>query len=166
MIDTQPSPSQVAPRDETPDSLMSAFRGRGLATILLFTLVVHVVVLGGSSVPFLWRSIFGEDTSELGEAERIKAAVEEATPVLREIAEKHGLNPQQLSSQFAGGGSRAAKVAESSSAESAAQPAGAAEPLESSPQEPEKPKSALEKELDVKLEGPKQPSLEDEKDIF
>lgn len=160
-------PPPVDPRDETPDSLMQIFRGRNLVNIVIFTLIVHVVVLGGSSVPFLMEKIFAGNTAELSEEQRIKAAVAEVTPKLREIAEKHGLNPQQLSGQFAGGGSRTTKVTDQGPDAAPDTPATpATNTQDPAPGEAEKPKSELEKELDVTVEGPKQPSLDEEEDIF
>lgn len=165
MNDVSNNQPRMDPRDETPDSLMDAFKGRRLAPIIMFTFMVHVIVLGGSSVPFFARMVFAKDTSDLSEKDRIKAAVEEATPALRKIAEKHNLNPQQLSAQFAGGASRAARAAGKIPDEDVERPPAPGQ-ADSQETEEEKPESEIEKELDVKLEGPKQPSLGEEKDIF
>jgi len=140
--------------DVTPDSLMAHFKGKGVASIVVFTVVVHAVVLIGSSVPFLVGSVLGADSSKLSEDERVKNAVEDATSALREIAEKHGLNPQDISSQFAGGGSRTVKAATPEPGTDTTPP----------PEEPEREKSDYEKTLDVKTNGPAIPSFEDEED--
>ncbi|MDT8390930.1 MAG: hypothetical protein RRC34_10525 [Lentisphaeria bacterium] len=165
---TDKTTSQPRNSDTTPDAMMDAFKGRGLKSIILFTVIIHVIVLGGTSIPYVLREL--KDTTELSEEERVKLAIEEATPILREIADKYGLNPQQLSSQFAGGGSRAAKLAEQTpepvETPGETTPAPGTDDTNAPDSDPERPKSALEKELDVKLDGPKQPSLEDEKDIF
>lgn len=140
----------------TPDTLMERFQGKGLKGIILFTIVVHVVVIGGSSVPYLVRDVFGADTSEMTEDERIKAAVQEATAAIRDIAADYGLNPQDISDQFASGGSRAAAV--SGTAPEPEEDAITDEP------EPDRPKSQIEKDIEVTAEGPAVPTIED--DIF
>ncbi len=143
--------------DVTPDSLMAHFKGKGIGSIVVFTVVVHVVVLIGSSVPFLVGQVLGADSSKLSEEERVKSAVEDATAALRKIAEKHGLNPQDISSQFAGGRSRTPKAAVGPEpGTEPAPPAG----------DPEREKSDYEKTLEVKTNGPAMPSFEDEDDIF
>ncbi len=147
---------EQAAKDVTPDSLMAHFKGKGIASIVAFTVVVHTVALVGSSVPFLVGKVLGADSSKLSEEERVKNAVQDATAALRDIAEKHGLNPQDISSQFAGGGSRTAKAA--------AEPepgSDIAEPVK----EPEREKSDYEKTLEVKTNGPAMPVFEDD-DIF
>lgn len=158
------------PRDETPNSLMDNFKGKGLLPIVVFTLVVHAVLIGGTSMGFI-KDLFSS-TDELSEEDRISRAVKEATPVLRDIADKYRLDTQKLSEQFAGGSSKTDEAPQNVPPEATGTPENATGPEspESTPEEgsdtTEKPKSALEKELDVKLDGPKQPTLDDEKDIF
>jgi len=167
MNDEYTNQSQTDPGDETPNSLMGSFKGPGLGAIIVFTLVIHVIILGGSSVPYVLRMAAAQESKELSEDERIEAAVKEATPVLREIAEKHNLNPQQLSSQFAGGASRTTKTAKNAAKEDdGSQPGATTTPDTPEDGDPEKPKSAIEKEFDVELDGPKQPNLDEEEDIF
>ena len=137
----------------TPDSLMDQFKGKGIKPILIFTIIVHVVLVFGSSVPFFIRSVMKPDNSELSEAERVKSAVADATSALRKIAKKHGLNPEDVSSQFAGGGSRTRKA----SADAAAAPADA---VNTAPDD----KSAFETNLEAKADGPTVPSFDDEQD--
>ena len=88
---------------------MEHFQGRSLKSIIVFTVVVHAVVLLGTSVPFLWRTFVGADTSKLSEEERVEARGAGGHRSLREIAEEHGLKPQDLSSQFAGGAPKRAQ---------------------------------------------------------
>ncbi len=138
--------------ETTPDQLMESFQGSSLKSIILFTVMVHVVVLTGASVPYLWKSIAGGDSSKLSEQERVKIAVGEATASLREIAEKHGLKPQDLGEEFAKGAPKAEPVKEPAKVEVA---------------EPEEPKSTIEKEIKVKEAGPEVPSFDNEKeDLF
>jgi hypothetical protein len=82
------------------------------------------------------------------------SAVREATTSLREIAEQHGVKPQDLSSQFAGGKPKASKVPAKSSKTPGEVPAG----------DPEKVKSAIEQEIEKVETGPEQPGVEDEED--
>ena len=57
--------------ETTPDELMAHFKGKKLGPILMFTVVVHVVVLLGTSIPWLLAEVTGGDNSELSEEERI-----------------------------------------------------------------------------------------------
>lgn len=138
--------------ETTPDQLMAPFRGRSLKSIIAFTVAVHLVVLIGTSVPFFWNSVTGEDRPQLTEQQRVDLAVREATAYLRKLADKNGLKPQDLSDRLAGGTPRAevAKVPKS----------------EEVPQ-PEAPKSTEEKELEKTEVGPALPSVKDEEeDLF
>ncbi|MFZ9935502.1 MAG: hypothetical protein ACO3JG_00430 [Luteolibacter sp.] len=147
--------------ETTPDELLDTFRGRSLKSIILFTLAVHAVVLLGTSVPFLWKTIAGP-SAELTEEQRVQAAVKEATASLRKIAERHGIPPQDLGSQFAAG--------------SPAAPAPAATPETTSPETAtpdenaasgDEPKSAIEEEIEKAAPGPEVPPIpEEEVDLF
>ncbi|MBT8044815.1 MAG: hypothetical protein KJO79_07680 [Verrucomicrobiae bacterium] len=139
---------------KTPDDLLESFRGRSLKSIVIFTLIIHGVLLLGTSIPFLIDKVTAKDTSEMSEDERVELAVKEATKSLREIAEEHGLNVQDISNQFAGGAKKPKAPAKA--------PAAAPE----TDSEPEKPKSAIEKEIDVKADGPEVPKVEDDDDLF
>ena len=81
------------PNDTSPDDLMQHFRGRSLKFIILFTIVVHVVVIGGTSIPFILRSLTGPNTEAMSEEQRIELAVKEATSALRAIAENYDIRP-------------------------------------------------------------------------
>ncbi len=83
-------------------------------SILIFTLVVHVVVIGGSSIPFFIRTAMDAGNANKSEADRIESAVEDATAALRKIAEKHDLNPTDISDQFSGKRSRTRKAKDGS----------------------------------------------------
>ena len=86
--------------DLNPDELMSDFRSKGLLRIIIFTFVIHGVVLLGSSLPWMYDSLFSSVDENASEEERIKEAVREATGSLKDIAEKYGIHPEELSSQF------------------------------------------------------------------
>jgi len=125
----------------------------------VFTVIVHVIVLLGSSVPYLWKSVAGDDSSKLGEKERMEIAAREAAGSLREIASKHGVKPEDLSSRFAASAPAAANV----DTKETTAPA----PQTETPPASAEPKSAIEKELNTKETGPALPAIEDEKeDLF
>ena len=150
------------PTDETsPDELLDTFKGRGLKTIVVFTVVVHAVILLGTSVPFLWKTVTGGDKSELSEEERVQAAVKDATVTLRQIADEHGIKPQDLSSQLAGGPAKA----------SPAKPKATPEPEAATPEsdgQPAEPKPAIQEEMEKVEEGPAVPPIpeDEEEDLF
>ncbi len=149
--------------DVSPDSLMSDFRGRPIVAVLIFTLVVHVVLVGVFSIGYLKNRVLGEDTSVMSKEQRLDIAVREATTSLREIAERHGLSPQELSSRFAAGDLRSTPTTS---------PKSGAPIVEEVPPVPdpasEEPGSAIEKTLQEKAVGPDLPDLapEEEDDLF
>lgn len=140
--------------ETTPAELLETFKGRSLKSIVIFTVAVHLVVLVATSGSYLFKS-GGEDTSKLSESERMDIAVREATSSMRDIAEKHGVKAQDLSSRFTDGKPKA----------SAAAPAPEAASGDTDPAEPEKPKSEIEKEIEKVEPGPALPGVEDE-DLF
>ena len=159
----------TTPKQETtPDQLMEAFHGRSFKSIILFTLIVHAVVLGGTSIPYMMKSLAGKSDSKLSEEERTEIAAREATSALRDIAAKHGIKPQDLSTRIAGGA--APKAAPQKEAPEKEEAAPAEQPPAPAPEDPEKPKTAIEEELEVKEEGPKVPTIPteeaDDEDLF
>ena len=145
--------------ETTPDQLMKHFQGSSLKSIIIFTLIVHAVLLAGTSAPYLYKTIVGENTSKMSEEERIEAAMLEATVALREIAEEHGLKPQDLSSQLGSGAPRAPKATKKDDTTQ--------DPQSDPGADSEKPKSSMEKELNKKATGPTVPKPEDdEEDLF
>lgn len=140
-------------KETTPDQLLEAFRGRSLKSIIIFTLIVHLVIIGGTSVPYFIKTAAGKSDSKLSEQERADIATREATAALREIATKHGIKPQDLSSRLAGGAPKAPK------AETPATTEEPGTPETVSPEEGKTPKSAIEEQLEVKEDGPTVPSI-------
>lgn len=141
----------------TPDQLLESFRGRSLKSVLIFTVVIHVVIISATSVPYIMKSITGRSDSKLSESERTEIAANEATEALRDIAKKHGIKPQDLSTRIAGGAAPKAPVSEETETPAPVEKPPA--PETNPTNEPEKPQSAIEKELDVKVEGPKVPPI-------
>ena len=143
--------------ETTPDQLMQAFEGRSLKSIILFTIVIHAVLLIGTSVPYLWGAITGEDASAgKSEEERLQAASKEATSAIREIAERYQLKPQELSSRFADGAPKARAPKDASPEPT---------PEDTKPDEAKEPESAIEKEIKKVEDGPELPPIEEE-DLF
>jgi hypothetical protein len=142
--------------ETTPDQLMKAFEGHSLKAIILFTVVIHAVLLIGTSIPYLWSEVAGEDTTGQSEEERLQAATKEATTAMREIAERYQLKPQDLSSRFTDGAPKASPASDTAPAPASD---GAA------PDEPKEPESIIEKEIQKVEEGPELPPIEEE-DLF
>jgi hypothetical protein len=153
-------PGQAYAADITPDSLMADFRGRGIVTILVFTVIVHLVVVVGSSIPYLRAEVLGANTSKMSKDKRVEIALREATIALKEIAEKHELKPQDITSKFASGGSRTSKATTTKSVD---------EVMNESPKDPEGPISDIENKLREKAVGPDEPDLsgdDDDDELF
>jgi hypothetical protein len=149
----------------TPDQLLQTFHGASMKTMIIFTVVVHVVGMVATSGSYLWNMVAGADSSKLGEKERMELAAQEATSSLRQIASKHGLKAEDLSNRFAGSASSAPASEESPGAQADKPKEGT--PAASPEAAPEKPKSAMEKEINTKEAGPALPSVLDEKeDLF
>lgn len=154
------------PREETtPDQLLDTFRGSSLKAIIVFTIIVHIVVVLGSSVPYLMKTFAGGDTSKLSEQERLDIAAKEATTAMREIATKHGISPEELGNRFA------PRTTIPATKETTAKPEEktpeAAAPEAPKPDEAPKPESAVEKQINIKQDGPAVPTLDTEKeDLF
>lgn len=149
------------PNNETsPDELLDTFGGRSLKKIVLFTVVVHAVILLGTSIPFLFGKAFGMGSGDLSEEDRVKAAVREANITLRKIADEHGIEPQELSSSLSGGVPKA-PPAESGDAP---EPEPAPGPADD-PDAADEPKSAIEEELEKVEEGPEVPPVPEEEEV-
>lgn len=147
----------------TPDQLLQSFRGRSFKSIILFTVIAHIVIIGGTSVPYFLKTFADKSSQKLTEEQRTEIAAREATEALRAIAEKNGIKPQDLSARIAGGaGPKAAPAEETEKPEAVSEtPASETTDPATTPEtaEPEKPKSEIEKELDVKQEGPTVPDI-------
>ena len=161
--------------DVSPDSLMGDFRGKGLVPIVVLTVVVHLVVFGGTSFGYLKDTLMGPDKTEMSDEEKSDAAFNEATIAIREIAEKYGISPQDVSDRFSTGGSRTSKIAGSGDGDGT----GGDEPKAAPPTPPEstgtpdggedgKTKSEYEKSLETVAPPPAVPDLNDkeEEDLF
>ena len=157
--------------ETTPDQLLESFRGRSFKSIILFTLIAHLVVIGGSSIPYFVKSVTGKTDTTLPEQERLDLATREATSTLRDIAAKHGLKPQDLSARLTGDAPAATKEpAATPPAATTDKPATPSSEPANPPTEAEPPKTAIEKEMEVKKEGPTVPPVPseeaDDEDLF
>ena len=151
-------------KDTSPDDLIQHFRGRSLKSIILFTIILHVVVIGGTSIPFFIRALTGPNTEAMSEEERIELAFEKASSALRDIAEEHDIRPQKLSDRFGGMARPTAAPTEEEASNEAATTEESTDPEE--PIEPEEPKSEIEKELEKAEPGPELPPVEEAVDLF
>jgi hypothetical protein len=148
------------------DDLLRDFRGGGLLWPLLITVAVHAVVILATSLPWL-REAIGGGKADLTEEQRMDAAVKEATASLREIAEEHGVKPQDLGSRFSAGGKPApAKPA------GAEKPAGSEKPVPSTadaaaqPAAPAAAQAAPKTDAPAAPPGPAIPEVKDDVDLF
>ena len=150
--------TETQKNETTPGQWMERFQGSSLKTIIAFTVVVHAVLLLGTSIPFLMESVLGANTSKMSEEEKIESAVSEAKASLSKIAKEHGLNVEEISSQFSAGTSASSKPASKTPTTSA----------DAAEVKPDEPKTGIEKELDLKKDGPALPEIKDdgEEDLF
>lgn len=163
--DSLATPNFDDPDAVSPDELMGDFRGRPIVKIVVFTLIIHVVVVGVFSVGYLKDQLLGVDTSQLGDEERMDIAVREATTALREITDRHNVSIQDLSSRFAGGARKAIAPPASDDTPDTADPSATTTP----PDKPDEPGSEIEKTLQTTEDGPDVPSLapnEEDDDLF
>lgn len=153
------------PSQTTPDDLLDSFKGRNMKSIILVTLIVHAIIIGGTSIPYILKSFSGKSDSKLSEEERTEIAAREATSALRDIATKHGIKPQDLSSRIAGAAGPAAPSTSTTTPKDSpkAPLAETTTPAVNTPTsavtEPEKPQSVIEKNIEKKQEGPKVPAI-------
>lgn len=147
--------------ETTPDQLLESFRGRSFKSIILFTLIAHLVVIVGSSIPYFVRSVTGKTDSTLSEQERLDLAAREANSTLRDIAAKHGLKPQDLSARLSGDTPAAAAKEPTTAAPAPAtdKPTTPTPEPATPPTDAEKPKSDIEEKIEVQKPGPTVPPV-------
>ena len=159
--------------DVTPESLMERFRGPGLLQMVIVTVVFHAVLVFGTSIGYLKKSLFGDELAAMSKEKRIEKAVGEATSSLRKIAAENGLNPQDISDNFSSSAARAAKVAaaaDKGTAVSTNVPTGKA-PVpnpdkDAKTEKPDRPESKIEKDIKKAVKGPDVPPAVGKDDIF
>jgi hypothetical protein len=147
--------NQSPTNETTPGELLANFSGRSLKSMIVFTLVVHAVLLLATSGSYIWKAVAGTDSSKLSESERIDLAVKETQAAMRRIAEEHGLKPQDLGSHFA-----APAAAPKTELKTDPKTEPTTDP-KTTPPAPEEPKSTIEKELKKAEPGPAVPADED-----
>ena len=147
---------------------MNHFHGPGLSKMVLVTILVHVAVILGTSIPYLLRTVVGEDSAALSKEERVEKALEEANASLQKIADTHGLSPLDIRGQWSGKPAAAPKA----TTESRPEPEPEDPPDTPEPEDDAKPKSAIQQELEKAVPGPGLPDVstdidaEDEDDLF
>jgi len=171
---TEPSPDAPTPSESdpvTPDELMNDFRGKPLGKILVFTVVLHLVLIVGLSPGYFMRLAFGEPQPPTAEEKR-KVAVIEANQALREIADRYKLNRDELSEAL----SKPAATSDTGdepTAETGDEPADTSEPTDppadaAEGDDPDQPLSDIEETLQQEEAGPALPDLNQtpEEDLF
>lgn len=164
---TEPTPTRSTPnadptpaykQEVSPDALMSDFRGKPIIRILIFTVIIHVCVIGVFSFGYLKEQVLGEDTSQLSEQERLEVAVREGTTALRKIAERHEISVQDLSASF---GQSAPPPAVPAAPEAADSGTGQ---TPADPADGDKPASEIERALQETAPPPAEPDLDNDLD--
>jgi len=108
MNDKQPEQQPAPPPKEevSPDTLMQDFRGKPLVTIVVFTLIVHVVVLAVFSYGYITEDLLGLGKTELTEEQRVDAAVADSTEALQDIANEYKIDLSVLTDRLGTGSGR------------------------------------------------------------
>lgn len=154
--------------DISPDTLMSDFRGKPLGSMLMFTILFHIVFIGVFSLGYFSNLVLGESTAEMDTDQRMTEAVRAATSEIDDIADRYGIEPQDLIQRFSDG-SRPSVPAAESDTQAVMEQDTTVETVEAAEsQEPEGELSAIEAQLQVKEQGPAVPdlSVEEEEDLF
>lgn len=87
----------------SPDALLSDFRGLSLSKILIFTIVFHLVFLTIFSPGYLYGLVVGSGTDAMTEQEKVDEAVREMTAEARALADRYGIDSQELVKRFSEG---------------------------------------------------------------
>lgn len=151
----EPQPDSIS-HPISPDALMSDFKGKPFFTIVLFTLVAHVLFVGVFSIGYLKEAIVGVDTSGLSDEQKLEQALKKSDAELRTIADRYGVSVTDLKSKI-GSGRKPATPAPPPAEQDA-------------PDKPADPGSEYEQDLNAIEAGPKEPDLtggiEEEEDPF
>lgn len=152
----------------SPDSLMGDFHSKPLLKIILVTVIVHLLIVGGFSFGYFKRQLLGQSTASMTDAQKLDLAVRDGTTALREIAERYGVNVQDLSGRFSGSAAPRPAPAMQPDAQPATQPGSDAPVNNDQSTPPQQPKSEIEKVIEQKEPGPEVPdlSIEKEGDLF
>jgi len=94
----------------SPDNLMGDFKGKGISGIFLFTVLIHVILLIVSSLPYIQSEYFDTDPTEIEETKKKEMAFDDVTTIIEEIAEKYNMQPSDITDKFSKSGSRSDKV--------------------------------------------------------
>ena len=144
----------------SPESLMSDFRVRPIFGLIAVALLAHVLLIGVFSLGYLRTKLLGDNTASMTKEQRIDSAVREATSALREIAERHNMNPQEFSSRFGDKSTRGVKPGTATTS----QPANPAITVTGEPNASDEPNSPIERALDKKEVGPQLPPMKPDED--
>ena len=164
--------------EATPESLMEPFKGISLIKMVIATIIFHIVIIVGTSVPYLKKELLGADVTKMTKEQKIEKAVAEAASSLKKIAAENGLSPTDISNSFSPGGARAMKTAAPAPAADAKGTPAPVTPVAKAPAvkpdakpvtsdaTPARPESKIEKDLKKAVDGPKIPASPSKDDIF
>ena len=153
---------------QQPDDLMNHFQGHSLKKIVIFTIVVHVVVILVTSIGFLLGT-FKDPNEDKSEEERTELAIKEANETLAKIAKSYGIQTAQLRSKMSGGRRPASKPEPADKPETPATGSGEGEGEggADTPGDGEiRGDSDIEQKLQQKLPPPDLPPVNDTDDLF
>ena len=147
-----------------PDDLMNHFQGHSLKKIVIFTILVHFVVILVTSIPFLLGK-FKDPNEGLSEEQRTQNAIKEANETIAKIAKDHGLQTAQLRSKMSGGRRPSPKPADKPKPDQPAPNEGEGDGT--TPPEGEiRGDSDIEQKLQQKLPPPTLPDVNNTDDLF
>ena len=144
-----------------PDSLLGDFKGRKLIGVIVLAIILHAILIGGTSYTYLIEEFTGKDTSEMSKDDKVKVALDEARSALGKIAERHNLTLDDLTDRMGSGGSRGDKLLEatdksdkSGSDKAGSDKAGSGDTKTAPESDPDDGKSTFEKDLIKPVKGP------------
>ena len=157
---------------QQPDDLMNHFQGLSLKKIVIFTILVHFVVILVTSIPFLLGT-FKDLNEDKSEEERTELAIKEANETLAKIAKSYDIQTAQLRSKMAGGSRPAPKPADDENPEptgsgdgtGSSEPTGSGEP-DTAGEGEIRGDSEIEQTLKQKLPPPTLPPVDNTDDLF
>lgn len=150
----------------TADELLDDFKGSSLKRIIIFTVVIHVVLVVGTSIFYLWNVLTVGDVKDLPEEKRMEMAIAEVNRHIRRTADQYDILPKVLSESLdkkasaAGDDTDSPDSIETDGTNAVGAAAGDTHGVGSDTGETNSTKSAMEKRLEMKAEGPAEPDMD------
>lgn len=149
----------------SPEALMGDFQGKKIIMVIILAIVFHAILILGTSYGYLRDEVFGKDTSEMPKEEKVQVAIGEATAQLSKIAERHGLELEDITSRFSATGSRSDKVADAPVKKATADNGKTSDTSNGGGNTEPDTRSKMEKEMLKPAEGPKGPDTKIDDDF-